>query len=107
MFLRSYTHRRLRSRLFAAFLGVFALTWSPLPGLAQACIAWTSFGEQRNCTFTEELGKCYYEALDSRQQCLGGASSFWARSRCHFAFGIDHTACIIGSPIAIIVAKFK
>ena len=99
-------HPRSR-RLFSALLAALALMWSPLPGLAQACIAWDSFGIERDCTFTESLGKCMWEAANSRDECLDRVTGPLTWGRCHLAFGIDNTACIIGSPIQIFVFHFK
>ncbi len=87
---------------------LLALAWSPVPGLAGVeCLAFDSWDFPRNCTFTEMLGQCLWEATQSRNGCIDHADGLIARGRCHFAFGIDFTACIVGSPLNIWIGTLK
>jgi hypothetical protein len=70
---------------------------SPIPPLeAQEldCKAATLDGQPRECTATEEMGKCLTEALDSRAACLEDFDGWFLERLCDALFVWDAGACV-------------
>jgi len=88
--------RRFRVLLLAAT--VFALLLQASGAAALDCQVEDRYGELRNCTFTEELGLCFLDSVDSWEQCLEGETGFWATLGCDAALLVDMVACTAGIP---------
>ncbi len=77
--------------------GAIALE-APLEPLdAQDCVVLARDGETRNCTATERMGQCLYEAVDSYQTCRDIFDDWWISWVCEAYFVWDASVCIIQS----------
>jgi hypothetical protein len=75
--------------------GALALE-APLEPLdAQECVVLSRAGETRDCTATERLGQCMYNALDSYETCEEVFTDWWLGWVCEAFFMWDAAACII------------
>jgi len=60
----------------------------------ETCVAATLEGEPRDCTATEEMGKCLLDALDSRRACVEDFDSWLLERACDAFFVWDAAVCI-------------
>jgi hypothetical protein len=64
-------------------------------GVAAAdCETEDRYGDTRECTLTEELGSCLYDAGDSYEQCMDDSGGFWGNRFCEAALLIDTGGCL-------------
>ena len=78
----------------ALAVGPVLLPTAPLEAQSTECSASTSDGTPRNCTQTEVMGLCLYEALDSRRSCVQDFPEWWLSWACEAFFVWDGAACL-------------
>jgi hypothetical protein len=67
---------------------------SPLEAQELECTAVTLEGLPRECTVTEEMGKCLTDALDSRNACHEDFDGWLLELACDALFVWDAAACV-------------
>lgn len=77
---------------FPLLLVLLALALGSPKGSAQEAECTDRNGNERECTFTEEVGECFWSAGESYAECWED-SGFWGRIGCVIAFDLDYLAC--------------
>ncbi len=74
-----------------ALVAALALSAGPLLAECQ-----NRDGTARECTPSENYGKCQAAADDAHAQCLEDANGAMQRGSCHIGRGVDGVGCAIG-----------
>lgn len=81
---------RLRLLLALLLAGAFVTA----DASASECTVLDRYGFERECTFTEEIGQCGWNAMDSYWQCIRDAEE--QAERGSWTFGLLATSCELG-----------
>lgn len=79
--------------------GALSMEAPVAPLEAQECVAVTMDDQPRNCTATEELGQCLFEAVDSYRQCSEIYTQWWIGWVCEAYMLYDSAMCLLSGAL--------